>query len=270
MDYSEITYELSEHVLTITFNRPDRQNAFGKQMEAELRDALGRAHSDPEVRVVILTGEGRAFCVGAAMEALKAAGEGGLAPEQRTVVPLGEGMEANYERRLSYMLRIAKPIIAAINGPIAGVGMSIAAYCDIRFMVDTANLSTSFSRRGLVAEHGQSWLLPRLVGPMNALDMLLSGRKISGAEAERLGFVRAVPAGELMSVVRAYAEDIAQNVSPRSTGVIKRQVYDALMQGLGESLVASDVQEIASFSSEDFKEGVAHFVERRSPVFTGR
>ncbi|MDP3176075.1 MAG: enoyl-CoA hydratase-related protein [Phenylobacterium sp.] len=269
MDYEDLLYEMSGHVLTITFNRPERLNAFSNQTELELRHALERADGDPLVRAIILTGAGRAFCVGAHMAALQGVG---AEPTRaaRVVEPVGEGMESNYQRRLSYMLRISKPMIAAINGPIAGVGVSLAVYCDLRFMLDTANLSTSFARRGLVAEHGMSWMLPRLVGVMNALDLLMTGRKLSGLEAERLGLVRALPADELMPAVRAFAADLADNTSPRSTAIIKRQVYDALMQHLGESLVVTETEEIASFACEDFREGVAHFVERRPPAFTGR
>ena len=193
----------------------------------------------------------------------------GTAPRLTEAI-VGEPIKGNYERRLSYMLRISKPMIAAINGPIAGVGFSIALYCDIRFMLDSANMSTSFARRGLIAEHGTSWMLSRLIGPMNALDLLLTARKVTGSEAEKLGLVRARPAATLMKDAVAFAQDIADNSSPRSTGIIKRLVYDAMFQTLAEALVVAEKEELQSFTSDDFKEGVAHFVQRRKPVFTGR
>jgi enoyl-CoA hydratase/carnithine racemase len=269
VDFEHLRYEIESGVLTVTLHAPEKLNAFGPAMEAELRTALHAGDADPAVRVIVLTGAGKAFCVGADMAVLDQVGTEIAIPAPPPAGPPGD-LEASYERRLTYMLRIGTPLIAAINGAVAGVGVSLSLYCDLRFMAAEARLSTSFSRRGLIAEHGTSWMLSRLVGPMNAMDLLLTGRKITGEEAAALGLVRAVPGAELLETVRAFAEDVAANVSPRSTRVMKRQVYDALMQTLGDACVVAEVEEIASLSCDDFAEGVAHFLERRPAQFTGQ
>jgi enoyl-CoA hydratase/carnithine racemase len=185
--------------------------------------------------------------------------------------PARNGANAGFQRRYSYFPSIQKPILAAINGPCAGLGFVLSLYCDLRFASDTARLGTAFSRRGLIAEHGIAWMLPRLIGPAHALDLLLSARMIDAAEAARMGLVNSViPAGQLLPQVRAYAAELGTMVSPRSMSVIKQQVYDALMETLEEATVAADKAMLESFDSQDFKEGVAHFVEKRAPAFTGR
>lgn len=269
MTFEEIRYELTAGVLTVTLDNPARRNAFSPLMERELRTALEMGDRDPDVRAIVLTGAGDSFCVGADMAVLEQIGDQIPLPQPPPDVDLTD-FEANYGRRFSYLLRIGTPVVAAINGAIAGVGVSIALYCDIRFMVQGAKLSTSFARRGLVAEHGTSWLLPRLIGPMNALDLLLTARKIDADEAAALGLVRSLPPDRFAATVQAFAADLAANVSPRSTRVIKRQVYDALMQPLGEAASVAEREEAASFRTEDFAEGVAHFVQRRQARFTGR
>jgi enoyl-CoA hydratase/carnithine racemase len=260
--YERLLYDVCDHVATVTLYNPEQRNAFGPVMEAELRAALNEAGSDDAVRVIVLTGQGQTFCVGADMSALQDIDDAAL--------PDPEDYQGNFGHRLTYILATPKPVIAAINGSVAGIGLSIAAYCDIRYMVETAKLSTSFARRGLVAEHGMSWMLPRLIGPMNALDLLMTGRAVPAQEAERLGLVRTLPATTFMADVMRLAHELATYSSPRCTAIIKRQVYDALFQDLGEATSISLVEELKSFESEDFKEGVAHFIERREPVFTGR
>jgi enoyl-CoA hydratase/carnithine racemase len=260
--FERLLYEVADHIATITLYNPEQRNAFGPVMEAELRAALAKAGSDDMVRVIVLTAHGKTFCVGADMSALQDIDD--------AVLPDPDDYDGNYGHRLTYILATPKPIIAAINGPIAGVGLSIAAYCDFRYMIDTAKLTTSFSRLGLVAEHGMSWMLPRLIGPMNAMDLLMTGRVVTAAEAERLGLVRALPADTFMADVMKFANDLANLSSPRSTSIIKRQVYEGLFQDLGEATGAALLEELKSFECEDFKEGVASFVERRPPAFTGR
>ena len=260
--YERLLYDVTDHVATITLYNPEQRNAFGLVMENELRDALDRAAGDDEVRVIVLTAHGKTFCVGADMSALQNVGD--------AVLPNPDDYQGNYGHRFTYILSTPKPIIAAINGPIAGVGLSIACYCDFRYMVDTAKLTTSFARLGLVAEHGLSWMLPQLIGPMNALDLLMTGRAVTAAEGERLGLVRAVPAETFMEDVMKFANELAVHSSPRSTSIIKRQVYEGLFQDLGEATGAALREELKSFECEDFKEGVAAFVERRQPAFTGR
>ncbi len=163
-----------------------------------------------------------------------------------------------------------KPIIGAINGACAGLGMVIALYCDLRFAGTGAMFTTSFSRRGLIAEHGISWLLPRLVGQAAALDLLLSARKVGAEEAARIGLAnRLVPQDELLAETRAYARDLADSVSPRSMAVIKRQLWDGTRLGLAETVAASYEEMRQSFASDDFREGVRHFLEKRAPNFSG-
>lgn len=185
--------------------------------------------------------------------------------------PVKNGVRRDFQRRYSYFPSIKKPIIAAINGPCAGLGFVLSLYCDLRFASDAARFGTAFARRGLIAEHGIAWMLPRLVGPAHALDLLLSARMIDAAEAERIGLVnRVVAADQLIQETRAYARELATAVSPRSMGVIKQQVYSALMETLEEATIAADKAMFKSFDTQDFKEGVAHFLEKRAPAFTGK
>lgn len=245
-------------VLTLAINNPERRNAWNAELERALRAALQAADADPETRVLILTGAGRTFCPGADAAAL---GRGQVA-----VSPVAES-DDDLEQRYSYMLGLRKPLIAAINGAAAGVGLCLALYCDLRFMVDDARITTSFTRRGLVAEHGSAWMLPRLIGPMNAADLLLSGRVLTGREAAELGLVRALPGEGFMDAVQAYAADMALNCSPRSMAVVKAQLALALRQTLAQATARANAETAAAVREPDFAEGVAHFVERRAPQF---
>jgi enoyl-CoA hydratase/carnithine racemase len=183
---------------------------------------------------------------------------------------LGPDVGPHYGGRFGYLLQCRKPVIAAINGPAAGLGLVLALYADVRFAGSEAKLTTSFAQRGLIAEHGISWLLPRLVGPAHALDLLLSARKLAAAEAERIGLVNKVFAQEnFLPEVLAYAAALAKTVSPRSTAVIKAQIWKAMFQDFNDALAIADGEMQKSFASADFKEGVAHFVEKRAPAFTG-
>ena len=162
-------------------------------------------------------------------------------------------------------------MIAAINGPVVGLGLVITLYCDLRLASDAARFSTAFARRGLVAEYGMAWMLPRIVGIANALDLLFSARTIDAAEALGMGLVnRILPQEGFLEKVHEYARELASTVSPRSFRIIKRQVYEAMFQPLSEAFDVSVNEMMASFKTEDFKEGVAHFVEKRPPAFTGR
>jgi enoyl-CoA hydratase/carnithine racemase len=177
----------------------------------------------------------------------------------------------DFQGTYSYFPSLTKPVIGAINGHAVGLGMILSLYCDLRFASTEAKFSTAFARRGLIAEYGTAWMLPRLIGLSNALDLLLSARMVGADEALRLGLVnRVFPADSFMSDVRAYARDIATQVSPRSVAIIKSQVYSALFQTLEQATLASERAMLESLGSEDFKEGVAHFMEKRAPSFSGR
>jgi enoyl-CoA hydratase/carnithine racemase len=247
---------VQDGVALLTLNRPERLNAWTAELGHAYFDLLEECAASADVRVIVVTGAGRGFCAGADMQELKALGEGDLD---------GVSVVAD-ERPQSFPLSIEKPIIAAINGACAGLGLVQALMCDIRFVAAGAKLTTAFSRRGLVAEHGISWILPRLVGPARALDLLLSGRVVLGEEAAALGLVnRVVEPEKLLEATLAYAREVAVNCSPASMASMKRQVYADLTCGLPDALTEANRLMVESFSAPDFVEGVASFLERREP-----
>jgi enoyl-CoA hydratase/carnithine racemase len=257
-----VTRTTEDGVAVLTLNRPERLNAWTHEMKRVYFDLLEDCSADPDVRVIVLTGAGRGFCAGADMDQLSsvAAGEGGLEASAAEA--------AQDPRPQTTPLTIPKPIIAAINGPCAGLGLVHALMCDLRFAAAGAKLTTAFSRRGLVAEHGISWLLPRLVGPSRALDLLLSGRVVLAEEAKEMGLVdRVSEPDRLLDETLSYARDLAVNCSPASMATMKRQVYDDLAKDLRAALEGADELMVASFGEKDFAEGVASFLERREPRF---
>jgi enoyl-CoA hydratase/carnithine racemase len=268
MSYAEILYEVRDGVATVTLNRPERLNAWTAVMEGELRQALEAAARDEAVKVIVITGAGRGFCAGADMGGLQGRAEGGSPAPAASNAPSNAPQAA--ERRLIYILGIPKPVIAAINGPVAGIGLCMTLFCDIRFVADNAKVTTAFAERGLIAEYSSAWLLPRLVGPMNAQIMFYSARPMDGAAAAALGYARLLPAEGFAEAVHAFAAQIAARSSPRSMRVMKRQVYEALDMGLMQAADIAEREMLESFRSEDFKEGVAHYVEKRPAQFTGR
>ena len=274
--YEDLIYEANDGVALVTLNRPQSLNAYTVAMGQSLQHAVEEASADSAVRVIVLTGAGRGFCAGADMSLLQKVtpGGGSITRAQNVKRDLSSGRiadsAAHYGGRFGYLLQARKPVIAALNGPAAGLGLVLALYADLRFAGSDAKLTTSFAQRGLIAEHGISWLLPRLIGPAQALDLLLSPRKLDASEAERIGLVNKVFAQEtFMQEVMSYARALAQGVSPRSTGVIKAQVWKALLQDFNTALALADAEMQQSFASADFKEGVAHYLEKRPPAFTG-
>ena len=191
MAHEHILYDVADGVATITLNRPDRLNAWTGTMYREVRQAMRDASDDGAVRVIVLTGAGRGFCAGADMDALQ-----GIQSSGRNAAPVDEPFDpsapSDFAKTYSYFPAVPKPIIAAINGACAGLGLIVTLYADLRFASDAAVFTTAFSRRGLVAEHGISWLLPRLVGIANAADLLFSARRVSAAEAREIGLVNRV------------------------------------------------------------------------------
>jgi enoyl-CoA hydratase/carnithine racemase len=252
-----VLFEVQEAVAVLTFNRPDRLNAWTPELQTRYFDLLEECASRDDVRAIILTGAGRGFCAGADMQGLEQVAGGN-----------GERPAGADTRPVTFALTIPKPVIAAINGPCAGIGLVHAVMCDLRFVAAGAKLTTAFARRGLVAEHGLSWMLPRLVGPAHALDLLLSGRVVLGAEAAELGLVnRAVEDGRALEEALEYARMLATQCSPASMAVMKRQVYADYEHSLAESLEDANRLMAESFSRPDFAEGVKSFVERREPNF---
>jgi enoyl-CoA hydratase/carnithine racemase len=277
MPNQETLYNVADRIATITLNRPDKLNAWTAIMEQEVRSAIEEAERDENVRVIIITGAGRGFCAGADMSLLSSIVASGVdervrkqASSSSTTGP-GDGVRADFRKKYSYFPAVGKPVIAAINGPVVGLGLVITLYCDLRFASDAAKFSTAFARRGLIAEYGLAWILPRLVGYANALDLLFSARMVDSAEALRMGLVNQVfPPDVFLAKVSEYAREVAANSSPRSTRIMKRQVYDAMFQTLGEAFDVAEREMLASLQCEDFKEGVAHFLQKRAPAFTGR
>jgi enoyl-CoA hydratase/carnithine racemase len=241
-------------VARITLNRPDRGNGWTDSLGGRYFELLDIAARDPEVRAILVTGAGRSFCVGGDSDALQ-----DLTSEAIELV----------ERPYWFPFSIGKPVVAAINGACFGIGLQQALCCDIRIAADDAKFSTAYARRGLVAEYGMSWVLPRLIGIGHAMDMLMSARLVRAAEAERIGLVnRIVPAADLLDHAMAYAADMARHCSPRSMRDLKRQCYADLTKSLRASYGRSESMLDEALGSEDFREGVRSWQDRRPPVFT--
>ena len=260
---SECLYEFVEPgIAVITFNRPDRLNAWTGRMGDEYFAHIDTAVADPRVRVIVVTGAGKGYCAGADMGTLQGIQSSAPEPGARQERSIIEG------RTQDEITRIAKPVISAVNGAAAGLGMVQALMCDIRFASESAKFTVAFSKRGLIGEYGLSWVLPRLVGQANALDLMFSSRIVKADEALAMGMVnRVVPDDQLMEFTMRYAADLALNVSPSSMAVMKRQVY----ADYGVDVAASTAEALRlmnqSFTRPDFKEGVQSFLQKRQPEF---
>ena len=251
-----LQFETHGRVALLTFNRPERNNALTPKMRDHYFDLLERCRDDGDIRAIVLTGAGKSFSVGADVQGLKTSG-------QHTIDRIREP-----SRPVHFALSIPKPIVCAINGGCAGVSLVHALCCDVRFAARGAKMTTAFARRGLIAEYGISWLLPRLVGQSKALDLLLSARVIAAEEAERIGLVNAVfPRAELLDCALAYATDLAENCSPASMAAIKRQVYGDFERSLDEAAAVALEEMVESFRRPDVKEGASSWIERRRPEF---
>jgi enoyl-CoA hydratase/carnithine racemase len=272
MDYEQITYQAADRVATVTLNRPDKLNAWTRKMEEEVGAAIRAAAADDAVRVIILTGAGKGFCAGADMSLLSAISQEGQSAGRFLVANENDGdARADFRKKHAWLLSVPKPVIAAINGPAVGLGFIIPLYCDFRFASEKARFSVIFSKRGLVAEYGLAWMLPRIVGTGNAIEMMFTSKMVDAAEALRIGLVtRVLPEENFLPAVQEFAREMAANVSPRSLRVMKRQIYTGLLQNLGEAYDEAIEEMRGSFGTEDFREGVAHFIEKRAAAFTGR
>ena len=253
-----VLFEVRDRVALLTLNRPDRLNAWTPELQTRYFDLLEECAEREDVRAIVVTGAGRGFCAGADMEGLQQLAGGDA--EQAT--------SRQDPRPVSYALSVPKPVIAAINGACAGIGLVHAVMCDLRFAAAHAKFTTAFSRRGLVAEYGISWMLARLVGPARALDLLLSSRIVLGEEAAELGLVnRSLDGDRLLEETLSYARMLAEECSPASMAAMKRQVYGDYERTLGESVEEAHRLMAESFRGSDFGEGVRSFLERRTPEF---
>jgi len=272
--YDEIKYEVDGPSAVITLNRPKALNALTNNMMEELKHALASAESDESVVGIILTGEGRGFSAGMDMNALDSQASGGdlndgVEPKNLDADPGDKAMGPDFQVAFTYIMSIRKPIIVALNGVCAGLGMSIALLCDMRFASENGRFVTAFSQRGLVAEHGQSWILPRLIGPARALDILWSSRRIDAAEAMEMGLVQRIfPQDELLDQTKAYIQDLADRAAPVSMMVMKQQIYRHLNMSLGEAMKETNKLMAESLVKDDFAEGVKSFMEKRPPQFS--
>jgi enoyl-CoA hydratase/carnithine racemase len=266
MDFTEIRYELADHVLTITLNRPDRLNAFTPTMAGELIEALDRADADDDVRAIVVTGAGRGFCAGADL------GGGGGTFDSRDrqdgdAVPRDGGGQVTLR-----IFDCLKPVIAAINGPAVGVGITMTLPMDVRIAAEGAKLGFVFSRRGIVPEACSSWFLPRVVGISQAMEWVATGRVFSAEEGLAGGLVRSVhPADDVVPVARALAAEIADNTAPVSVALARRMMWTML--GASHPMEAHRADSRAMFArgqSADAREGVIAFLEKRPAEFPDR
>lgn len=272
MSYEEIIYEIDGPVATITMNRPDTLNALTSLTQAEIRHALDASEKNGDVIGTVLTGAGRGFCSGVDMKALgnmtEAGKRVGQSYENLAAEAGNPDNDPNYQASPTYFLGLRKPLIAAVNGACAGLGFSYATFCDMRFVAPKAKFLTSFGPRGLIAEHGTSWMLPRIVGPSNALDLFWSSRRLEAEEAYRIGYAnRLCEEGDCVTDAQDYLKTIAGTSAPMSIMMMKRQVYKHLNRELGEAMNESTRWMDESLARDDFKEGVASFVEKRAPKF---
>jgi enoyl-CoA hydratase/carnithine racemase len=272
-DYQEIIYEVAEPVATITMNRPEALNALTVRMLAEIRHAVAAAEQDPSVVGIVLTGAGRGFCPGMDMNALNSMSSGeGRAKDDLSDLKAEPGdldMGENFRIAYTYLMSVRKPIVAAINGACAGLGFAIATLADLRVVERQAKFSTAFSQRGLIAEHGVSWTLPRLIGSGNALDLLWSARKFNGEEAKEIGLAeRLVETGQALETAQDYIRNLAASSAPVSLQVMKAQVYRHLNMPLAEAMTETNDWMAQSLTKDDFREGVRSFIEKRPPNFS--
>ncbi len=256
-DSELVTVAVNRGVALVTWNRPERHNAWSVALESAYFDALRRAELDPEVRAIVVTGAGASFCPGLDRDTLSGVASGSVDTRPQDRLPM------------TFATGIGKPIVAAINGACAGVGLIQALCCDVRFAAPGVKFTTAFARRGLMAEHGLTWLLPRVVGWGNAADLLLSARVVLSEEAAALGLVnRVVAADQLVATAVDYAADLAEHCSPIAMATIKEQLFASTAQSLDESrrhAIALWLERLKPHT--DFAEGIAGLVERRSPNF---
>ena len=272
MELKATRYEVdADGVATVTLNRPHRRNAWTGRMHTEYRWCMAQADADPGVRVVVVTGAEGAFCVGGDSEALAGHAARGSYDPGLPEAPAdpGYGVHPYFDAHFAWQYGLRVPVIASINGACAGVGLSLACFCDLRFVASDAKLTTAAPKLGLPAEYGLSWVLPRMIGTTRAADLLLSGRVVLGSEAADMGLCNAALApGELQAHVQSYARMLATGVSPASVAATKRQMYlDLVRHDVGASVRESEVLLSAMMGGPDYAEGVAALRAKRPPRF---
>lgn len=273
MELKATDYAVDAGIATVTLNRPRRMNAWTGRMHAEYRWLMARADQDPAVRAIVVTGAGRAFCAGADTQALEGhVSKGGYDPGTPAVMAMpGHGVRPEFEAFFAWHFGLTKPVIAAINGPAAGVGFALACFADLRFAAAGAKLTTAHGRLNLPAEYGLSWLLPRMIGLTRANDLLLSSRKFLAEEAETLGLVnRTLPGDELLPFVFDYVRELVTNISPGSLHATRQQIYADFHRSIAASVEDSEARLERMMREPDFAEGVAALTGKRTPVWAGR
>jgi enoyl-CoA hydratase/carnithine racemase len=269
-EFTELTFEADSGVASVVLNRPERRNAWGGRMAAEYRWALYHAHTRDDIRVVVVSGAGGNFCVGADSKLLNsiADGNGKYSPEQIPLPPFPDGTPETLRRNHAYPLTISTPVIAAVSGACAGAGFLIATYTDIRIAARDARITTSFAKLGLPAEYGLGWLLPRIIGISNAIDLLYSSRIIHGDEAVRLGWAqRSYAAQDLLDGALDIARTLARQSSGESLRMMKRQLFIDSICAFDEAYARSVADMNDALSGPDFAEGLAALREGRPTDF---
>ncbi len=277
MSDDHILYTVANGVAKITLNRPDKMNALTPEMLGDVLRRVRDAAADEAVRVIVLTGEGRAFCAGLDLGVIGTGTSGrGLPGPDEGPDPLwgddiGPALKRFYSHGWEDFMIARKPVIAAINGPVFGWGFILSLHCDIRFAAQSALFNATFARLGIPAEKNAAWLLTRLIGPAKAADLLFSARRFDGTEAATLGVVNAaIGDDDLMTHVMDYAENIATNNAPRSLAAIKAQIWTAIDDPYNEAFQVSDREQALATKTEDFKEGFTSYKERRTPDFKNK
>lgn len=274
MELKTTRYDVDQGIATITLSRPKRRNAWTGRMHTEYRWLLAQADADKAVRVIVVTGdpEGQAFCAGADLGALEGHSEKGRYDPGTSddIATPGFGVDPNFDAAFAYHFGVGKPIIAAINGAAAGVGLVLAAFADLRFAATGAKFTAAHGRFNFPAEFGLSWVLPRIVGLTHANDILLSSRIFTAEEAQAMGFLnRLVEPSELMPTVMAYARKLADSVAPGSARETKRQIYRDLHRDAAGAVTEAERLLEAMIKDPDYKEGVKAWMEKRAANWSG-
>lgn len=272
MELKTILYDVSDGIATITLNRPHRMNAWTGRMHTEYRYQLQQADENPEVRAIVVTGSGKGFCVGADTQALEGHVEkGGYDPgTPDQLAEPGQGVSKDFDASFAYHFGLTKPVVAAMNGPAAGVGLVLACFADIRFAVPGVKFTTAHGKLNFPAEYGLSWLLPRLIGLPRANDLLLTSRKFLSDEAYELGLLnRLISPEDLMTETYAYVREMIESVSPGSLRETRWQIYKDLHRDVASSVRESEALINSMSQQKDFQEGVAALMEKRKPEWTG-